>query len=147
MVVESVHAAEVRPLRGTVLRPDQPPEALVYPGDADAATLHAAVRDPQGRIIGVATISREAHPADPRPGDWRIRGMATDPPVRGQGAGAALLSRCLEHARANGGERVWCNARPATTGFYAREGFAVEGEAFELPGGGTRVRMTCATGR
>jgi GNAT superfamily N-acetyltransferase len=143
MVVESVEAADVRPLRGTVLRPDQPPHALVYPGDADPATLHAAVRDAQGRIIGVATISPEAHPADPRPGDWRIRGMATDPSVRGHGAGAALLSRCLEHARANGGERVWCNARTNVSGFYAREGFAGEGAELELPDGGLRVRMSC----
>ena len=69
--VEAVHAADVRPLRGSVLRPGQPPDELVYPGDDHPDSLHAAVRDAAagGAIVGVATVAPEGHPADLRPGD------------------------------------------------------------------------------
>jgi predicted GNAT family N-acyltransferase len=37
---------------------------------------------------------------------------------------------------------VWCNARTPAVGLYAREGFAIEGEEFELPEIGPHVVMT-----
>ncbi|MCW2985645.1 MAG: acetyltransferase, family, partial [Conexibacter sp.] len=48
-------------------------------------------------------------------------------------AGAALLAACLDHARAQGASRVWCNARTPARGFYERAGFVAEGAEFELP--------------
>jgi GNAT superfamily N-acetyltransferase len=140
--VEAVPAGDVRPLRGSVLRPEQAPEELVYAGDDHPDALHAAVRDPAGgAIVGIATVAPEDHPSDPRPGDWRLRGMATAPEVRGRGLGALLLAACLDHARARGGERVWCNARVVAEGFYLRAGFVPEGPRFEIPGIGEHVVM------
>lgn len=147
MRVEAVAAEDVRPLRGGVLRPGQAPEDLVYPGDDHADALHAAIRDAgpggegSGAIVGIATVAPEGHPRDPRPGDWRLRGMATAPGVRGRGLGAALLAACLHHARDRGGGRVWCNARVTAEGFYVRAGFVAEGARFELPGIGPHVVM------
>jgi GNAT superfamily N-acetyltransferase len=144
--VESASAEAVRPLRRAVLRPHQRPEDLVYPGDDAPGTLHAIVRT-DGAIAGVATVSREPHPRDPAEGDWRVRGMATTPEARGTGVGAALLAACVEHAREQGGRRVWCNARTPARGFYERAGFAVEGEEFELPGIGPHVLMSLTLDR
>ncbi len=139
----AVPASDTHALRGGVLRPGQAPEELAYPGDDHPDALHAAVRDPaDGTIVGVATVAPEGHPADPRPGDWRLRGMATAPEARGRGLGAALLAACLDHARAHGGARVWCNARVTAEGFYLRAGFVPEGGRFELPGIGEHVVMT-----
>jgi ribosomal protein S18 acetylase RimI-like enzyme len=64
------------------------------------------------------------------------------PEARGRGIGTALLHTCLDHAREHGGGRVWCNARTPAIGLYARAGFAVEGEEFELPGIGPHVLMS-----
>lgn len=146
VTIESVSAGAVRPLRRSVLRPNQPPEALVYPADDARSTLHAAATADERGIVGIATISCEPHPDDPRPGDWRIRGMATEPDARGHGIGGALLRACLDHARENGGGRVWCNARTTAAGFYTRAGFAVDGGEFELPGLGPHVVMTLSLG-
>ncbi len=139
----AVAAADTHPLRGGVLRPGQSPEELVYPGDDHPDALHAAVRDDAagGVIVGVATVAPEGHPTDPRPGDWRLRGMATAPEARGRGVGAAMLQACMDHARARGGARVWCNARVTAEGFYLGAGFVPEGARFELPGIGTHVVM------
>lgn len=136
MTVERVAAAVVRPLRQKVLRPHQTVAEQVYEGDDAPGAGHFAVLGPGGAVIGVASVTPEPYPGagGGRPGDWRIRGMATDPELgRGVGAGAALLRACLDHAAAEGARRVWCNARSPVRGFYEREGFAVDGDEFTLP--------------
>jgi predicted GNAT family N-acyltransferase len=130
--VRTVPAADTRPLRHLVLRPGQPAESTVYPGDDDPDTRHlAAFVD--GQLVGIASIYREARSgADIVPG-WRLRGMATSGEARGKGVGRALLSACLLHVAAEGGGEVWCNARAEALGFYAAAGFEVVGEEFEIP--------------
>jgi GNAT superfamily N-acetyltransferase len=138
--VRAVAPAVVRPLRQAVLRPHQTVAEQVYAGDdaADAGHFAAYLED---AVVGVASITPEPHPHDPRPGDWRIRGMATVPEARQLGAGAGLLTACLAHARARGARRVWCNARSGARGFYEREGFVAEGEEFALPAIGPHFLM------
>jgi GNAT superfamily N-acetyltransferase len=142
--IVAVPAAVVRPLRQAVLRPHQEVEDQVYPGDALPGAAHFAAlpAEGDGAPVGIASISPEPHPHAPRDGDWRIRGMATAPEARGLGLGALLLSACLDHARAHGASRVWCNARSPVRGFYEREGFVVEGDEFALPAIGPHFLMT-----
>lgn len=131
MQIDAVPAAEVRPMRGAILRPHHPVEELVYPGDDLPGAWHAVARA-DGVVVGIISITPEPHPTDPADGDWRIRGMATDPAVRGSGYGAALLTGALEYARSQDGRRVWCNARSSALGFYSRAGFVAEGEEFVI---------------
>jgi GNAT superfamily N-acetyltransferase len=84
----------------------------------------------------------EPHPREPRPGDWRVRGMATLPAMRGLGLGSAVLAACESHAAGAGGKRLWCNARVGARGFYERAGLTVEGGVFEIAGIGPHVLMT-----
>lgn len=142
MPVQPVTAADVVPLRHAVLRAGQPVETAMYPADGAPETFHAAAHDEDGRIVGVATVSPEGHPDGPQPGDWRLRGMATDPSVRGRGFGAQALHAVLDHARAHGGTRVWCNARAGARGFYEHEGFAYDSGEFELPDIGPHFVMS-----
>lgn len=147
MRVERVASEVVRPLRQKVLRPNQTLTELVYAGDDAPGAAHFAAFGEGGQVIGIASITPEPHPHDPAPGDWRIRGMATDPDAgRGVGAGGALLRACLDWARASGAVRVWCNARSPVRGFYEREGFVVEGEEFELPEVGPHFLMELVVG-
>lgn len=141
--VEQVAAEVVRPLRRRVLRPHQTVAEQVFAGDdAPGAAHFAAFTDNNEQPMGIASITPEPHPVSPAPGDWRIRGMATDPDRgRGTGAGALLLAACVDHARAHGGVRVWCNARTPAVGFYARAGFATEGDEFMMPSIGPHFLM------
>jgi GNAT superfamily N-acetyltransferase len=138
-----VTAEAVRPLRQAVLRPHQRVEDLVWPGDDAAGALHLGARAGGGEgLIGIVSIAPEAHPYDPRSGDWRIRGMATTPDARGRGVGAELLRACLAHALWSGGTRAWCSARTSAAGFYERQGFSPEGDVFDKPGVGPHVIMS-----
>jgi predicted GNAT family N-acyltransferase len=132
--------AETLPLRAAVLRPNGDPAAMA--GDDDAATLHLAARGPDGRIVGVVRFSPAACPWRPDAGaPWQLRGMATDPEVRGAGAGRALIDDGLRRVAARGGDLVWCDARVTAAGFYERMGFAVVTERYEKPPIGPHVGM------
>ena len=140
-VVRPVTAAETRPLRQRILRPQQSVEDLVYPHDYAVDTLHAAAFA-DGALVGTATVHPEAMPDGSAAYAWRIRGMATVPEMRRMGCGAALVQACIDHAAARSGLVVWCNARTSASAFYAALGFVAEGHEFELPGIGPHYVMT-----
>lgn len=130
----SVDVAVIRPLRMEVLRPGRPPVASVYPGDDHPLSLHvAAYLDAEPVAIG--TVFPDAPPWEPdRLDAWRVRGMATRDGLRGRGLGRLVLGALVDHATANGGRFIWCEARIGAPRFYARSGFVVEGEPFIFEG-------------
>jgi GNAT superfamily N-acetyltransferase len=144
-LLRPVSAAEVRLLRGSLLRPGEPPASLVYHGDDAADTLHAGAFD-NGELVGIASVCQEALPADlaalERTGCWRLRGMATVPRVRGMGYGRSLLEACFAHVTGRGGTLIWCNARVVALDFYRHLGFQTHGEEFEIPPIGPHYVMT-----
>ncbi|MFP5318455.1 MAG: GNAT family N-acetyltransferase [Acidimicrobiia bacterium] len=139
LAVRAIPAAATVPLRAEVLRPGQPREALVYPGDDDPATVHFGGFVGE-RVVGIASLYAEDRVDGPG-GGWRLRGMATAPSARGRGAGAALLAAAVDHAARGGGSEVWCNARIEAVGFYRRAGFEVVSEEFDIAGIGAHVVM------
>lgn len=138
--IRSIPVKQARILRHKILRPNQSPEECIYPGDDDERTGHfgAFTNDVH---IGIASIFPEAHPDLPASPAWRIRGMATEAAVRGEGMGALLLEACIAHARKQNGSIIWCNARSTVTGFYGKYGFQPVGDEFPLPGIGPHYLM------
>ena len=139
VTVEEVAAGVTYPLRGAVLRPGRPVEII---GDDDPTTFHLAARTTEGQIVGVVRFHPHACPWRPDARSaWQLRGMATDPAVRGSGAGRALVSDGLARVAALGGDLVWCDARAAASGFYERMGFAVVTEPYEVAPIGAHLGM------
>jgi predicted GNAT family N-acyltransferase len=128
-----VEAERAVPLRVAVLRPHMDASHSRYAEDDDAEARHFAVED-DGAVVAVGSSFRVED-------GWRIRGMATSTERQGEGLGAAILRAILEDIRTRGGGVVWCNARTTVQRFYAREGFRVTSEVFELEGIGPHVRM------
>jgi GNAT superfamily N-acetyltransferase len=140
LAVLAVEAELTRPLRMAVLRPGEPPEGPMHDGERAPETIHvAAVRG--GEVLSVGCVMPDPHPRDPQPGDWRLRGMATQPELRGEGLGGLVLAECERLARAGGARRLWCNARTPALSFYLRGGLEVEGEEFEIPPIGPHLLM------
>lgn len=132
MEVRVVDSEETLDLRQRVLRPGWTLEQMR--AASDRAPQIAVYED--GRVVATANVRPDGMPGDPREGDWRLRGMASEPGLRGRGYGAAALRAALDHVRENGGKRVWCNARTGAIGFYERHGFTVVGDEFDLPDAG-----------
>lgn len=125
--IRRVAVEQVRPLRHRVLRgPDRPVAESVYPQDDLPETVHLAAFA-VGVVVGCATFFPEPYNGDPA---WRLRGMATDPSVRGRGIGSALLREGLHAVEASGVPLVWCNARTVALPFYRSHGFETVGAEF-----------------
>jgi ribosomal protein S18 acetylase RimI-like enzyme len=140
VVVDEVAAELTYALRQAVLRPDG--QDVAWAGDDDATSFHLAARLPDGRVVGVVRFSPAPCPWRPDArAPWQLRGMATDPEVRGAGAGRALLAEGLRRAAARGADLVWCHARVTAAGFYERMGFAVVTQRYEKPPIGAHVGM------
>ena len=90
----------------------------------------------EDELIAVGLIGPEGDP-----GTWRIRGMATAPQARSRGAGSAVLSALLDHARGRGARRVWANVRSPARSLYERAGLTVVSDEFELADIGPHVVM------
>jgi len=127
------------PLRQKVLRPHQTFAQMSQDGDNDPETAFFAAYDAAHQVVGTASVRREASPWG-EPG-WRLRGMATEPELRGRGIGAAVLARGFEHVARLGGGLLWCNARIPAQRFYEREGFVTRGEPWVDPDIGPHIVM------
>ncbi|MFW3170509.1 GNAT family N-acetyltransferase [Geodermatophilus sp. CPCC 206100] len=139
VIVEEVPVDVVLPLRSAVLRDGGP---AATPGDDDPTTVHLAARSADGAVVGVVRLAPA--PCPWRPGaraPWQLRGMATDPAVRGAGAGRALVETGLALVAGRGGDLVWCNARETAAGFYERMGFTVVTGVFDIDPIGPHVGM------
>jgi GNAT superfamily N-acetyltransferase len=131
VTVRVVESAVILPLRVAVLRIGRPDLPATYALDDGPATLHLAVVDDAGIVLGTGTIYPERPPAEV--GDasraWlRLVGMAVDPAAQGRGVGGLVLSVVLAAAD-RAGLPVWATARDTALAFYARHGFTT------LPGG------------
>jgi GNAT superfamily N-acetyltransferase len=140
---EVIEAAEARPLRRALLYPGAAPEAVDYPGDSHPSARHlGAFKD--GVLVGVATIHPQPMPAATRTGAWRIRDVAVEHGHRGQGIGALLLERLLEHAAVHQGVVAWATVRIAAFGFFEHFGFARSGPPVDDPAEGPQYLMHAA---
>jgi predicted GNAT family N-acyltransferase len=136
-----VRAADTAALRQAVLRPHQTVDEVLAASD-DAPGI--AVYDGD-TVVACASVREEPMPGDPRPGDWRLRGMASAENVRGHGHGATALQAALGYAEERGAQRVWCNARTPAKGFYERYGFTTVGDEFGIDVIGPHYLMVRST--
>ena len=96
--IREISAAQTRPVRQRVLRPNQRAEELVYPGDDDKDTFHLGAMSAKNEVVAILSMYFDPRPDTNEPG-WRIRGMASVPEVQGTGMGRKLV----EHARGGRG--------------------------------------------
>lgn len=116
--------AAMREVRTRVFVEEQAvPEEEEWDG-LDPECVHAVAETAGDGVIATGRL----HPSG------KIGRMAVMPPWRGRGVGAALLRRLLEEAARQGVSQVHLNAQVPVLGFYARFGFAAEGEEFDEAG-------------
>ena len=110
----------------------------MFPNDQETLARHfAAYRNhSQVGIVSVYPVPLSAEPAA-----WQIRAMATQPWVRHQGYGLALLQAVEDYVLCQAGRLVWCNARTQAAGFYERAGYHFQGGPFLIPGVGEHFFM------
>ncbi|HZZ41592.1 MAG TPA: GNAT family N-acetyltransferase [Tepidisphaeraceae bacterium] len=137
MQLRLAHSQEILSLRSSILRPGKPISASMYLGDDSIETLHAGAFV-MNECIGCATLLREPFESQDA---YRLRGMAIHPTYQRSGIGRSLLQFLVPLAAARV-SILWCNARLPAVPFYARLGWQVIGDVFDIPeAGGPHYRM------
>lgn len=98
--------------------------------DMDCVSLHAVVLDETGKAIGTGRLLPDGH----------IGRMAVLSAMRNTGIGGAILEGLMREAEKRGDKAVLLNAQTRAESFYARHGFAREGEIF-MEAGIPHIRM------
>ena len=140
--VEHVSAERIIDLRHAVLRAGLPREAAHFDGDDEATAVHLAGIDDEGGVVGCVTLIRRPLPNGDDTPAWQLRGMAVAAQRQNAGVGRRLLDAA--HAHVDGHLprlAMWCNARVPAAGFYARHGWRVVSDVFEIATAGPHVRM------
>lgn len=114
-------------LRRRVLRDGTPTDSVDFDGDAEA--LHFGVIR-SDELVAISSWFRRPHPSRPHTNGYQLRGMASDPRVRGSGAGAVLLTSGMAAVRSLGADHVWARARDTALDFYRHHGFTVTGDGY-----------------
>ncbi|MDT0345212.1 GNAT family N-acetyltransferase [Streptomyces litchfieldiae] len=132
-----VPLSEIVALRHRILRPGLPLESAAFAEDDRPETFHVAAYDGDGtEALGCITVFPDLMTGAEGAVAYRFRGMATAEGARGRGFGAAVLEAATAEAAARGAELMWCNGRSVARGFYERQGYAVQGEEFQIEGVG-----------
>lgn len=130
-------ASEVLDLRHAVLRAGLARETAIFPGDDEPTSKHVVVTL-NGRVVGCASVHLSSCDGAPA---WQLRGMATDPAVRGAGIGRAMLEFVERSLHQSNTLQMWCNARVSAILFYEKFGWVVVSDAFDIPNAGPHVKM------
>jgi GNAT superfamily N-acetyltransferase len=138
IVISRGQPADVIDLRHAVLRNGRDWQSAVFPGDDHPAARHFIARS-DGKVIGCVTLHPSQWENEPA---FQLRGMAVDPQYQRNGIGSRLL-RALEASiiQDNATRLLWCNARVPAIAFYARHGWTVVSEEFDVPIVGPHVKM------
>jgi predicted GNAT family N-acyltransferase len=86
----------------------------------DAACLHAVAFDQEGHGLGTGRLLPDGH----------IGRMAVKKSSRSMGVGGAILDALVKAAQRRGDAVVILNAQASAEAFYARHGFARDGDIF-----------------
>ncbi len=131
MKITRISPPQAYPLRHAVLRPHQSLEACKYPADFEKDSFHLGAFIGES-LISVASFYQEDHPKIVGTPLFRLRGMATLPDYRNQGAGAALIREAEKILEARDASGWWCNARTTVSQYYEKMGMEAVGEVFEI---------------
>jgi GNAT superfamily N-acetyltransferase len=140
MILKEISANTTRPLRHSILRPNQTLADCIYPGDDDKLSFHVGAYM-YDQLICVASFFPQSTERLAQPKQYRLRGMGTSPAFRAKGIGAMVLKKGEDIARERGYDILWCNARTSASGYYLKQGYTAFDDEFEIEGIGPHYVM------
>jgi len=131
--VRTISPEETRPLRHLVLWPHIPFEKdCVIDIDHREDAIHLGTFDNE-KLVSVGSLFRVSSPKLSFTHQYRLRAMASHPDYRGQDCGKMLVQEAMGILRQKSIQVLWCDAREKAVGFYARIGFSVLEEVYDVP--------------
>jgi GNAT superfamily N-acetyltransferase len=110
------------------------PELLVFPEDAVVEGRTRVAVDPDGTVVGFATVL-------PTGDAWELEDLFVDPAHMRRGVATALITHLLGEADV---DRIEVTANPHAMAFYRSVGFVDDGVAETRFGPAPRMRLSVA---
>ncbi|MFK7826443.1 MAG: GNAT family N-acetyltransferase [Oligoflexales bacterium] len=139
-MLKEVSVIGLMPMRIKILRPNGPESDCKFPGDHKPNSRHIGLYD-SGFLAGIGSVIQESEDGQMDQGVWRIRGVAVEGSYRKQGIGSKIVEDLVKHVKAQGGKKIWCNARTSAIRLYQKHEFSVASDEFILPVIGPHFRM------
>ena len=139
-IVKATDIRDIRTLRNLVLRPNLPIETTFYDLDDHHKTFHLASKI-DDLIISIGTFYPENDLDIQTTNGYRLRGMATHPKYRRNGAAAKLMREAFQILKEKNCDTIWCNARLVAVDFYKSLGFKKIGTEFNISSIGPHYKM------
>ncbi|MBJ33889.1 MAG: GNAT family N-acetyltransferase [Flavobacteriaceae bacterium] len=133
MQFKQIKATATYTVRHSVLRKGLPLSSCTFDRDEDNSTIHLGAFL-ENRAIGILTLLTNTK-------NVQIRGMAVLEKFQGKGIGKQLIAHAENLVHGRNICTIWMNARRIAVPFYKRCGYRKQGDAFELPYGGTHFKM------
>ncbi|MAW16832.1 MAG: GNAT family N-acetyltransferase [Flavobacteriaceae bacterium] len=133
MQFKQIKATATYTVRHSVLRKGLPLSSCTFDRDEDNSTIHLGAFL-ENRAIGILTLLTNTK-------NVQIRGMAGLEKFQGKGIGKQLIAHAENLVHGRNICTIWMNARRIAVPFYKRCGYRKQGDAFELPYGGTHFKM------
>jgi GNAT superfamily N-acetyltransferase len=139
--IRLISSAEAIPLRKKILRPEESTNAgVMYAGDDLSNTFHFGLFIDK-KLCGVSSWLHEPFADFPAQNPYRLRGMAVESDLQGQGLGLKLLDHGVEFLNQKNCDLIWFNARENAFSFYGKLGFVTHGPMFDIKGAGPHKVM------
>lgn len=133
-MIKLISTQETHPLRKSVLGENIPDYQYIYKGDDDEETLHFGWFENE-TLGGILTAMKTGDKI------WQFRGMAVLQSQQGKNVGGDLLTFASNYLKSQA-DLIWLNAREKVLNFYLNNGFAPEGEFFEIKNIGLHLKMS-----
>lgn len=138
--VKKIDSITTFQVRQPVLRPGKPLESCIFEGDDLDTTTHLGLYN-NDKLAGIVSIFKSCHKLFPQNGQFQLRGMAVLDAFQKKGYGERLVNEAETCIKAQNGSLIWFNARETAIAFYARLGYEIIGDAFDIPTIGTHFVM------
>ena len=141
MIIKQLNISDIKKLRHKVLwQHKNSSEDCVIDADGLESTFHiGAVKI--NEVVGTSTFIVDVNDKFATQNQYRLRAMATDETVRGEGIGKQIIEFAIEKLKQMNVELLWCDARLKATGFYNKMGFKTKGDVYHVPQIGSHKLM------
>jgi len=136
-----VSPKDIYDIRLRILRANKPIECVMFPQDYEKGSFHLG-KNIDDKLVGVLSYSINDFPIQTSNTNcYQLRGMAIEKEYAGKGIGQELCLFSEKILRVLKADFIWCNARTSAIGFYAKQGFSIFSDEFEIEDAGPHIIM------
>ena len=133
MIIKQLDISDIKKLRHKVLwQHKSSSEDCVIDADSLISTFHIGALK-NNEVVGTSTFIVDVNDKFATQNQYRLRAMATDETVRGEGIGKQIIEFAIKKLKQMNVELLWCDARLKATWFYDKMGFKTKDDIYNVP--------------